>query len=289
MSHTASRKSRFGRLALIVLAVLAVLVAALLIKLRLDGFLREPVYEQVAPELPADLKRPAVLLFSKTNGFIHKEAIPAAQALYRQLAEANGWSLYLTDNGAVHNPADLARFDVVVWNNVSGDVLTPDQRQALQQYVEQGGGFVGIHGSGGDPEYAWSWYPQELIRAQFIGHPMFPQFQQASLQVERPQDGIVSHLPARFEMTDEWYSFRAPPRDVQVLLSLDESTYAPRVLFMDLRMGEHHPIAWKHCQGQGRVFYGAPGHLAATYADPRYQRVLQEATRWAMQPDPACQ
>ncbi len=289
MSGSSSRLARFGRYALITLGVLALLAGALAIKLRMDGFLREPVYESVAPVLPADFKQPAILVFSKTNGFIHKEAIPAAQALFQKLGEANGWSVYLTDNAAVHNPQDLQRFAAVVWNNVSGDVLTPEQRTALEQYLQNGGGFVGIHGSGGDPEYAWSWYPQSLLRAQFTAHPMFPQFQEATLHVESPQDGIVSHLPPAFSMTDEWYSFRAPPKDVQVLLSLDETSYSPRVLFVDIGMGKDHPIAWKHCQGKGRVFYGAPGHVASTYADPRYVRVLEQATLWAMQPDPACQ
>lgn len=280
--------SRFGRYALITLGVLALLAGALAIKLRMDGFLREPVYETRAPSLPEDLKHPAILVFSKTNGFIHKEAIPAAQALFKQLGQANGWSVYLTDNAAVHNAQDLQRFDAVVWNNVTGDVLTTEQRTALEQYLENGGGFVGIHGSGGDPSYLWAWYPQSLLRAQFTAHPMFPQFQQATLMVEQPQDAIVRHLPARFAMTDEWYSFSAPPKDVQVLLSLDESSYSPRVLFADIGMGADHPIAWKHCQGRGRVFYGAPGHLPSSYSDPRYARVLEAATVWAMQPDPGC-
>jgi type 1 glutamine amidotransferase len=272
----------------IFLGVLAVLVGALAIKLRMDGFFREPVYETVAPNLPDDLQHPAILVFSKTNGFIHKEAIPAAQALFKKLGKANGWNVYLTDNAAVHNPQDLQRFDALVWNNVSGDVLTAEQRTALEQYLENGGGFVGIHGSGGDPSYAWPWYPQSLLHAQFTAHPLFPQFQQATLNVESPQDAIVSQLPASFSMTDEWYSFSAPPQDVEVLLSLDEKSYSPKVLFHDIGMGADHPIAWKHCLGKGRVFYGAPGHLASSYSDPRYAGVLEKATQWAMQPDPAC-
>jgi len=289
MPRSTSRLARFGRYALIALGVLALLVGALAIKLRMDGLLREPVFESSAPSLPEDLKHPAILVFSKTNGFIHAEAIPAAQALFQQLGEANGWSVYLTDNAAVHNPQDLQRFDALVWNNVSGDVLTTEQRAAFEDYVESGGGFVGIHGSGGDPSYDWAWYPQSLLRAQFTGHPMFPQFQQATLQVNSPQDVLVSHLPARFSMTDEWYSFSAPPQNVEVLLSLDEASYSPEVLTHSLRMGDKHPIVWKHCLGKGRVFYGGPGHLASTYSDPRYARVLEQATLWAMQPDPACQ
>ena len=269
------------RIAFIVTTVLLIAIAA---KLRYDGQLRAPVYDHERPVVPA-LARPAVLVFSKTNGFIHREAIPAAQELLQALGKKQGWSVYLTDNAAIHNPEDLARFDAIVWNNVSGDVLLPEQRAALQAYVENGGGFIGLHGAGGDPSYDWHWYPEALIRAQFTGHPMWPQFQEASVQVEKRDDPIVSHLEPRFTLTDEWYSFRDAPKNVQVLLTLDERSYKPEVLFIDLRMGAHHPIAWKHCQRRGRVFYSALGHLASTYADARYQRVLEQAVGWAMTRD----
>jgi uncharacterized protein len=49
------------------------------------------------------------------------------------------------------NAADLKRFDAVVWNNVSGDVLTIPQRSDFKAYIENGGGFAGFHGSAGDP------------------------------------------------------------------------------------------------------------------------------------------
>ena len=101
------------------------------------------------------------------------------KSLMQQLADKRGWSLFLTDSSAIYNAEDLAKFDVVIWNNVSGDVLSnANSALHLQQYIENGGGFVGWHGSGGDRQYAWSWYPERLLlQAQFIGHPMHPQFQ----------------------------------------------------------------------------------------------------------------
>lgn len=265
-------------------AVLCIAVLGIAAKLRYDGQLRFPSYDEQPPTLEP-LARPAVLVFSKTNGFIHREAIPAAQALLQHLGQAHGWTVYQTDNAAIHNAADLARFDAIVWNNVSGDVLLPAQREALQQYLAQGGGFVGLHATGGDPHYDWEWQPQSLIRAQFIGHPMWPQFQQATLRVQQPADAIVQHLNNHSDWVDEWYSFRAPPTGVQVLLDIDEHSYQPEVLGIDLRMGAQHPLVWKHCIGKGRVFYSALGHLAATYADPRYQQVLAQAITWAMHPN----
>ena len=58
------------------------------------------VYETQAPELPADLPSPAILVFSKTNGFRHEEAIPAANELFAQFARDNGWGYFQTENGA---------------------------------------------------------------------------------------------------------------------------------------------------------------------------------------------
>ena len=90
------------------------------------------VYETTPPAVPADIKRPAILVFSKTNGFRHEEAIPAANALFAQMAKDNGWGYFQTENGAAFDSAILSRFDAVVFNNVSGDVFTPKQRDHTQ-------------------------------------------------------------------------------------------------------------------------------------------------------------
>lgn len=243
------------------------------------------VYETEPPALPADLKRPAILVFSKTNGFRHEEAIPAANALFAGFAKENGWGYFQTENAATFDPSILARFDAVVFNNVSGDVFTAGQREALKTYLTGGGGFVGIHGAGGDLSYKWDWYPDALIGARFIGHPLGPQFQQATVNVEDDTHPATTDLPRAWVRTDEWYSFEKPARrpGYTVLATLDESTYKPDGLFgKDLRMGKDHPIAWWHCIGKGRVLYSALGHRAEAYAEPEYQAMLLGATQWAL-------
>jgi uncharacterized protein len=243
------------------------------------------VYETTAPTLPADIKRPAILVFSKANGFRHDEAIAAANALFAKMAGSEGWGHYQTDNGAAFSPEILARFDAVVFNNVSGDVFTPDQRAAFKDYVEKGGGFVGIHGSGGDMRYAWHWYRDTMIGAQFIGHPMNPQFQRATVRVEDRTHPATASLKDSWVRIDEWYSFDKSVRrpGYHVLLSLDESSYSPKGVWgADLRMGKDHPIAWWHCTGKGRALYSALGHQASAYAEAPYAEMLRGATRWAL-------
>jgi type 1 glutamine amidotransferase len=243
------------------------------------------VYETTPPVLPGNLPRPAILVFSKTNGFRHEEAIPAANALFAELAGTHGWSLYQTENGATFNPAMLARFDAVVFNNVSGDVFTAAQRRALRSFVENGGGFVGVHGAGGDFSYDWRWYVDDLIGAQFIGHPLGPQFQRATVRIADNSHPATQGLPETWSRIDEWYSFAKSVRrpGYHVLAALDEATYSPKGPFgQDLRMGKDHPIAWWHCVGKGRVFYSAMGHQAAAYAEPNYRKMLLGALGWAL-------
>lgn len=243
------------------------------------------VHETTPPDLPADLKRPAVLVFSKTNGFRHEEAIPAANAMFAEIARSRGWGYFQTENGGAFTPATLARFDAVVFNNVSGDVFTPDQRRAFESFVENGGGFVGVHGSGGDMKYDWRWYVDHLIGAQFIGHPMNPQFQPADVHVEDRTHPATAHLPQVWRRTDEWYSFKASPRreGVHILATLNEATYSPKGMFaQELAMGEDHPIAWWRCVGKGRVLYSALGHTAQSYAEPEYRQMMAGAVAWAL-------
>lgn len=246
------------------------------------------VYETEAPAVPIDIKRPAILVFSKTNGFRHEEAIPAANTLFTNMATAQGWGYYQTENGATFNPEILSRFDAVIFNNVSGDVFTPAQRQALKNFIENGGGFVGIHGAGGDMSYDWRWYVDHLIGAQFIGHPMNPQFQKATVKIEDKTNPATLDLPDSWARTDEWYSFEKSARKpgVDILASLDESTYSPKGIFgQDLAMGKDHPIVWSHCSGKGRVLYSAMGHTASSYSEPEYRKLLSGAARWALKLD----
>jgi type 1 glutamine amidotransferase len=161
-------------------------------------------------------------------------------------------------------------------------VLTMAQRQDFKAYVEGGGGFAGVHGSGGDFFYDWDWYADTLIGARFKGHPMNPQFQLAKLKVDDSRNAIVLGLPAQWTMTDEWYSFQTNPRQngADVLVALDESTYNPMAQKQDLHMGDH-PIAWTRCIGDGRSFYTAIGHRPESYTEPNTNKLIEQGVAWA--------
>ena len=244
-----------------------------------DTLARCARYDEVPPQLPAVIKRPAILVFDKINGFRDDASVAAATAALKAMAARRGWTLVFSENGAVFNARDLKRFDAVVWNNVSGDALTLPQQAAFKAYIEQGGGFSGIHGSGGDPFYAWDWYVDHLIGAQFIGHPEAPQFQSGRVLVDDPSSAIVKAVAPGWTMTEEWYSFAQSPRsrNAHILLTLDEASYQPP---QKLIMGDH-PITWTQCVGDGRSFYTALGHRPETYVEPHALQVMENGIAWA--------
>jgi type 1 glutamine amidotransferase len=227
--------------------------------------------------------RPAILVFQKIVGFRDGPSVDAAEQALRAMAKRRGWSIVVTDRGGAMTMATLSRFDAVIWNNVSGDVLTMRQRAAFQTYIENGGGFVGIHGSGGDLAYFWDWYADELIGTRFRGHPTQPSFQTARIDVADPKNPIMHGLGSGWTMNDEWYSFVTNPRTTKstILLTLDERTYSPRGGGEDISMGDH-PIAWTRCVRNGRAFYSAMGHRPETYADPSHIRLLEQGILWSI-------
>ena len=244
-------------------------------------------HDDTPPDLPAGLGQPGVLLFTKTNGFRHHEAIEAGVGLFEEIAARRGWSVFHTENGAVFNRDQLARFAVTVWHNTSGDTLDKAQQRVLRSWIEGGGGFVAIHGAGGDFAYdEWPWYVETLIGAQFIGHTVSPQFQEAEVATEVRDHPATRHLPSRWTHTEEWYSFEASPRGkgVTVLLSVDERSYTPEmnIPFMDedIAMGDH-PVVWHHCVGRGRTLFSALGHQAEAYATEEVAGLLEGAVVWA--------
>jgi type 1 glutamine amidotransferase len=184
------------------------------------------------------------------------------------------------------NADDLARFDVVVWNNVSGDALTTPQRAAFRAYVERGGGFVGMHGSGGDPKWFWNWYVDTLIGARFIGHPGKPQLQTATVRLADKRSGIGTGVADHWPLLEEWYSFDRNPVDggAVAVATIDEQDYK-QIGYRgeNLSMG-YHPIAWRKFVGDGRAFYTAIGHRPENYDEPQAAALLANGVAWAMGP-----
>lgn len=243
-------------------------------------------YETEAPSIAIPEDKRTVLLFSKSTGFRHGESIDAGKKVFADLASDNNWFLYDTEDGGVFNPAQLAQFDVVVFNNSTGRVLNDEQQSALEQYVELGGSLVGIHGSG-DNSHHWDWYVNNLVGSEFSHHAIDPHLQKADVMLNPvPDTAIVEGLLSIWENTDEWYVFLENPRakGFNVLYSIDGEKIVPGGNFLwisdkDFGMGKDHPVAWYKNVGKGRTFYTSMGHDGAVWQKEGFVRMIESAVR----------
>jgi type 1 glutamine amidotransferase len=244
-------------------------------------------HDTVAPALPAELGSPAVLVFSKTNSFRHKEGIAAGASYLEKISLQRSWGYFHTENGAVFNTQDLARFQAIVFLNASGDMLNAAQEQAFQQWLQGGGGWLGIHSAGDDSHLGWRWYIDELIGARFTAHILGPQFQRATVVLENQGHPALRGIPDIWQHEEEWYSWASSPRAAgfTILATLDEDSYTPVQKFLgherDLSMGDH-PVVWTNCVDAGRSLYMAMGHKADAFAQPQVQRLIENSLVWLM-------
>ena len=152
-------------------------------------------HDTVAPQLPPSLASPGILLFTKTNGFRHRDGITGGAAFLEGAARERGWGIFHTENGAIFNERDLQRFQVVIFLNASGDMLSAEQEAAFEAWLQDGGGWLGVHSAGDSSHEGWQWYRDNLIGADFTAHIMGPQFQTATVLTESKDHPVVKDMP----------------------------------------------------------------------------------------------
>ncbi|WP_426594786.1 ThuA domain-containing protein [Cellulomonas sp. McL0617] len=209
-----------------------------------------------------------VLVFSKTAGFRHTDGIVAGIAGITALGAEHGFTVDATEDSSVFTTANLAQYATVVFLSTTSPnaaaLLSAEQQQALQSYVENGGGWFGIHAAA-DANYDWPWY-QGLVGAYFKQHPAI---QQTKVLLEDRVHPATVGLGDELTLTDELYDYQTNPRDsVHVLASLDARSYTGSTMGLD------HPIAWCQDYDGGRSFYLGLGHDATNWSNAGFLQMV---------------
>ncbi len=216
---------------------------------------------------------PKVLVFSKTTVFRH-ESIPAGIEAIKKLGEQENFVVDTTENAENFNEENLRNYSAVIFLNTTGDVLNKQQQNDFERFVQAGGGFVGVHAAA-DTEYNWPWYGK-LVGGYFTSHPNNPNVRTATFNILDKSHPATDSLPDTWERTDEFYNYRDIQDDLNVLVTIDESTYEGGT------NGDFHPMVWYHEFDGGRAFYTAMGHTNESYADPLYLSHLKGGIKYVL-------
>ena len=210
-----------------------------------------------------------ILVFFETKGFYHS-SIPVAVAAIQKLGQANNMQVDTTSESATFLQDNLSTYHAVVFMSTTGDVFNEAEQVAFKKYINNGGGFVGIHAAT-DTEYGWPWYNQ-LVGGYFKSHP---KQQEAVLNIVDANHKSTKHLPAQWKRFDEWYNFKDMQPGLHILINIDEKTYEGG------EMGDSHPMAWCHKFDGGKAFYTELGHTNQSFADPVYLKHILGGIRYA--------
>ena len=247
---------------------------------------------RAAPERPraAPLKQRRILVFFRTEGFVHG-SIPYANEALRVIGQRSGaYQADFSDDMAVFTPETLASYDAVVFQNTTGLAFTsPSARAALLAYVGSGKGFVGIHAAT-DNFNTWP-EAQAMIGGHFNGHPWTARDTEA-VKVDDPGHPVAAAFAGAtgFWIREEIYQITGPfDRTKQrVLLSLDMARPEnQRPADLIKRTDSDFPIAWVKTFGKGRVFYTSLGHNPDLYYLPRVLQHYLDGIQFAVGDLPA--
>lgn len=227
-----------------------------------------------------DLKNAKVLVYTKNGkGYIH-DNIPSAVACIFKLGKEQGFKVDTSSNAAVFTADNLKQYTLLIFTSTNNDVFDTDvQRVAFRNYIEAGGGFVGIHSVTGT-ERNWTWFKQ-LVGCTFLVHPPFQKF---TVKVIDSNSPLVAGVPKVWEHEDELYFNKEWYPGITVVMADDLSTLNPEAAATKQRgmgsYGDLYPSVWyQHFDG-GNVWVTALGHDKTTYSDPVYVRILLNGIKY---------
>jgi TonB family protein len=204
----------------------------------------------------------SILTFSKS--------IKTVQNALKELAAENNFDIDFSEDSTVFNSTTLSKYNVIIFLNTSGNILDENGERAFQKFIENKGGFVGLHGAL-DTEYDWGWYGK-LIGTHCKGSE---ETHKAVVRVINKNHPSTADLPYTWETEAEWCMLTNKlADDVKILAVIDEVTVQGEKLL-------YSPYCWYHEFDGGRAWYTSGGDKAEYYSDPLYRKHLVGGIKYA--------
>lgn len=225
-----------------------------------------------------DQKR--VLVFTETNGFEH-ESIQAGIDMIERLGNDNElWATDNTVNATSFTSENLATYAAVIWCNTSGsDLLNEDQQAAFEEFIANGGGFVGIHAATDTyRDGSWPFY-NELVGGIVQTMPNHTDSDYEATMTVVNDHPSVDFIEGDYTKVEEYYYWELNggylnPNNINLLeveATGNESYDQPR------------PISWYKEYMGGRSFYTALGHNTSDYTDDEnFIRHVEEGIKYVI-------
>ncbi len=154
--------------------------------------------------------------------------------------------------------------------------MTPEQGQAVRQFVEQGGSAWFFHNasyiSGANPDF------RHVEGALFTGHTPFRPYKMKIVNRDHPITRGVND----FVVTEEqhYLIYDKDAKDVLIRSVNQEGLEYTTPAYGN--QGVTCEACWAYDYGRGRVCFMAPGHTIPSFWNPEYVKLQKNALRWLL-------
>lgn len=211
-----------------------------------------------------------IAFYTAKNDQAHVSFVHEANKWFPKIAQENHFVYDSTSNWNNLNAKFLADYQVVLFLDTRPEA--PEQREAFQKYMENGGGFIGFHFSAfalKDSSYPqnWDWYHNTFLGSGEYGSNTWKPTS-AVLRVEN-QHPATKNLPKTFTSApNEWYRWSndlTKNPDIKILLAIDESSFplgtGPKA--HEIWHSGYYPVVWTNTKY--KMFYVNMGHNDIDY------------------------
>lgn len=211
-----------------------------------------------------------IAFYTAKNDQAHVSFVHEANTWFAKIAKENHFQYDSTSNWDNLNAKFLAQYKVVLFLDTRPEAA--NQREAFQQYMENGGAFIGFHFSAfalKDSSYPqnWDWYHNTFLGSGEYGSNTWRPTS-AVLRVEN-QDPITKGLPKTFSsQPNEWYRWSndlTKNPDIKILLAIDESSFplgtGPKA--HEIWHSGYYPVVWMN--KKYKMLYVNMGHNDIDY------------------------
>lgn len=239
-----------------------------------------------------------IAFYTGENDLAHISYVSEANKWFPKAAETYNFEYDSTTDWSKLNSEVLTAYDVVLFLDTRPE--KPEQRAAFEQYMINGGGFIGFHFSAfalANSAYDddWDWYHHEFLGAgEYKGNTWRPT--SAQLKVEATDHPVTKNLPTIFTSApNEWYSWQSDltqSSDIEILVSIDPSSYplgtGPKE--WEIWTEGYYPVVWTNTKY--RMVYINMGHndmdyeggtnapLSSTFQSEEQNQMLINALLW---------
>ncbi|RZJ65379.1 MAG: ThuA domain-containing protein [Flavobacterium sp.] len=236
--------------------------------------------------------------YTAKNDAAHVSFVDEANIWFPAVARASNFSYEATSDWSKLNTENLKNYKVVLFLDTRPEL--PEQRLAFENYMNNGGGFLGFHFSafaldGSAILNDWLWYNNDFLGCgQYVSNTWRPT--SAVLKVESKSHPTMKGVASIFNsQPNEWYRWEKDLRlnpDIEILLSIDPKSFPlgtgpkPHEIWNE----GYYPVFWTnkkfkmaYCNmGHNDMVYegGTNATLSKTFGNANQNAVILNTILW---------